>query len=349
MNKKINTSLVGFGMSGEFFHAPFFDANPDFNLVKVVERHSGRSKQLYPYITLVRSYEEVIEDKEIDLVVINTPNYLHYEMAEKALMAGKHVIIEKPFVISSREAAALIELAKNKNRVLSVFQNRRWDGDFLTVKKIIEVNLLGRLVEFRSHFDRYRNYIKPNSWKEDDYPGSGLLYDIGPHLIDQALVLFGKPSTIFADLRSIRESSKIIDNFEIILSYENLKVILNSGFLYKQPLVRFALFGTEGTFIKNGLDPQEDTLKNIGLNNSSIWGTEPEEMWGELNTNINGLNYKGKIETVAGCYQHYFENIYDAVVNGKELAVKPEEALITTRIIELALESNNKKMVIDFS
>ncbi len=349
MSKKINTALIGFGMSGEFFHAPFIDAHPDFNLIKVVERHSARSKELYPYVKVVKDYKEVLIDEEIDLVVINTPNYLHYEMAAGALEAGKHVVVEKPFVCTSREAALLIEIAKRKNLVLSVFQNRRWDGDFLTVKKIIENRLLGRLVEFRSHFDRYRNYIKPNSWKEQPHPGSGLLYDIGPHLIDQAVVLFGKPETVYADLRSLREGSKIIDNFEIILSYDKLKVVLNSGFLYKQPLVRFALFGTEGTFIKNGLDPQEDTLKTFGYNNSTGWGTEPEEMWGELNTGVNGLNFKGKIETEAGCYQKYFENIYDAVTGGKELAVKPEEALATTRIIELALESGSKKMAVGYN
>jgi predicted dehydrogenase len=218
MNNQINTALVSFGMSGEYFHAPFLDANPDFNLVKVVERHSERSKQLYPYVEVVKEFENILNDEKIELVVINAPNYLHYEMGKKALSAGKHVIIEKPFTRTVQEAKELIELAAKKNKILSVYQNRRWDGDFLTVKKIIKNKLLGDLVEFRSHFDRYRNFIKPDTWKEEQLPDSGLLYDIGPHLIDQAYCLFGAPFSVFADLRTQREGGKIIDNFEIILS-----------------------------------------------------------------------------------------------------------------------------------
>jgi len=349
MGTQINAALTSFGMSGEYFHAPFLHVNPNFNLVKVMERHLEKSKQLYPYVKVVRDFKNILNDDKIDLVVINTPNFLHFEMAKNALLAGKHVIIEKPFTRTVKEAEELIELAAKQKRVLSVYQNRRWDGDFLTVKKIIQNKLLGDLVEFRSHFDRYRNFIKPNTWKEEDYPDSGLLYDIGPHLIDQAARLFGKPNAVYADLRMQRSGSKIIDNFEIVLSYPNLKVILNSGFLYKKQMVRFALFGTNGSFIKNGLDPQEDTLKKNGFNQSNEWGTEPEKYWGYLDTQISELSYKGKIETVAGCYQKYYENIYETISEKKELEVKPEQVLITSRIIELALESSTEKKTINYS
>jgi scyllo-inositol 2-dehydrogenase (NADP+) len=348
MRKKINAALTSFGMSGEYFHATFLDANPDFSMVKVLERHSERSKKIYPYVNVVKDFKNILSDSDIDLVVINTPNYLHYEMGKKALAAGKHVIIEKPFTPTVKEAKELINLANKKNRLLSVYQNRRWDGDFLTVKKIIENKLLGELVEFRSHFDRYRNFIKPNSWKEEEKPGSGLLYDIGSHLIDQAVCLFGKPLSVFADLRTQRKKSKIIDNFEIILNYSKLKVILNSGFLYKQPLVRFVLSGAKGTFIKNGLDPQEDTLKTSGFKNSITWGNEPEEQWGIMNAEINGLDFKGKIKTEPGKYYRYYENVYEAVTNRKKLDVKPEQVLVTSRIIELALKSNKEKKVIEY-
>jgi predicted dehydrogenase len=349
MKKKINTAIVGFGMSGEYFHAPFLNANPGFNLVKVVERHSERSKQLYPYVNVVKDFDNILNDDKIDLVIINTPNSFHYEMGNQALSAGKHVIVEKPFTRTVKEAKVLIELASKEKKILSVFQNRRWDGDFLTVKKIIENKLLGDLVEFRSHFDRYRNFIKPNTWKEEELPDSGLLYDIGPHLIDQAFCLFGAPKSVFADLRIQRRGSKIIDNFEIILNYPNLKVILNSGFLYKQQLVRFALFGSNGSFIKSGLDPQEDTLKKVGFKKSVEWGSEPKEQWGTLNTRLNGLNFNGKIVTETGCYEKYFENIYEAITNHKQLLVKPEQVLVTSRIIELALKSSAEKKVIKYS
>ena len=349
MSEKINTAIVGFGMSGEFFHAPFIDANSNFNLVKVVERVSEKSKTIYPYIQIVKNYEDVLNDKNIDLVIITTPNSTHYKMGMEALNAGKHVIIEKPFTRTSAAAKELIDLAASKNKILSPFQNRRWDGDFLTVKKLIESNMLGELIEYRSHFDRFRNEIKVGNWKEEDLLDSGLLYDLGPHLIDQALILFGKPISVYADLRSQREGSKIIDNFELILNYSNLKVVLNSGFLYKQPLVRFALFGTQGSFIKNGIDPQEATLKNYRFKNNPEWGIEPESEWGNYSAKIGELDIKGKIQTIPGCYQNYFENIYEAIVNQRELAVKPQEALVTAQIIELAIESNKRKGVVDFA
>ncbi len=349
MSKKINTALVGFGMSGEYFHAPFLNANPNFDLKKIVERHSNRSKQLYPKVEIVKDFSEIINDKEIDLVIINTPNHLHYKMAKETLLSGKHVIVEKPFTVTSLEAKELIKIADEKKLILTVYQNRRWDGDFLTVKKIIDDKFLGALVEFESHFDRFRNFIKPNTWKEENLPGTGLLYDIGSHLIDQAVSLFGKPETIFADLRIQRPGGKIIDNFELNLSYDKLKVTLKSNFLSKIPLPRFTLHGTEGSFIKFGLDPQEDTLKKTGYNNSDDWGREPEEHWGLIDTTVNGKNINKKIETFAGAYPKFYENVFNAITKGKDLEVKAEQALTTIRIIELAIESNNAKSVINFS
>lgn len=348
MSEVINTALVGFGMSGEYFHATFLDENPDYHLKKIVERHSSRSKHLYPYIEVVRDFSTVLEDEDISLVVINTPNALHYEMAKKALLAGKHVVVEKPFTVTSAEAKELIDLAVTQKKILTVFQNRRWDGDFLTVKKIIESGVLGELVEFESHFDRFRNFIKPNSWKEELLPGTGLLYDIASHLIDQAVCLFGNPHSIFADLRTQRPSGKIIDAFEVIMDYGKLKATLKSNYLSKIPLPRFTLHGTEGSYMKNGLDPQEDALKNYGYRKSAEWGTEPPEFWGMIDTKINGLNFSGEIETIGGSYAEFYTNLYDAIVHGKELAIKPEEAMNTIRIIECAMESSRFRKVVEY-
>jgi len=270
-------------------------------------------------------------------------------MSKKALLAGKHVVIEKPFTITSAEAAELIEIASRNQKILTVYHNRRWDGDFLTVKKIIENKMLGELVEYESHFDRFRNFIKPGSWKEENLPGNGLLYDIGSHLIDQAVLLFDTPISIFADLRVQRLGGKIIDSFELILDYKNLKVTLKSNFLSKTPLPRFILHGTEGSFIKEGLDTQEDELKKRGYKNSSEWGKEPVELWGRMDTKVNGLNFKGKIETIPGSYQSFYDDLYESIMNGKELSVKPEDAMNTIRIIELAMESKKRKCTIDLS
>lgn len=346
MSKKINTAIVGFGMSGEYFHAAFLDADPNFNLKKVVERHASRSKHLYPYVEVVRDFSALLEDNDIDLVIINTPNNLHYEMTKKALLAGKHVVVEKPFTTTSKEAEELIKIADSQKKILTVYQNRRWDGDYMTVKKIIEGGMLGDLVEFESHFDRFRNYIKPNSWKEELLPGAGLLYDIASHLIDQAVCLFGNPKSLYADLRTERPLGKIVDAFEIIMDYDKLKVTLKSNYLSKIPLPRFTLHGTLGSYVKNGLDPQEDTLKGFGYRKSPEWGEEQPEFWGMIETELNGLTFTGEIETIPGSYAGFYENVYDAIVNGKELAVKPEEALNTTRLIELAIESSNTKSVV---
>ena len=337
MTKSINTALAGFGMSGEFFMAPFIAANPGFNLTTILERHSERSKQFYPSVKIVKSFSEILNDSEINLVIIATPNSTHYDFGRQALLAGKNVIIEKPFTLTSNEAQELISIAQEKKLILSPFQNRRWDGDFLTVKKIIDSNVLGELVEFRSHFDRFRNYIKPNSWKEEPDPGSGLLYDIGPHLIDQVLQLFGNPNSVYADLRTTRKDSKIIDNFELILYYDRLKVILNSGYLYHQSLVRFALFGTEGSYIKNGLDPQEDTLKLSGYTPGPNWGKEPKKMWGTLSTYNSGKTNLQKYKTLPGSYQNYFQNIQEAILHQNQLIVTPTQAQQTTKIIEQSL------------
>ena len=349
--KKLNVGLAGYGMSGEYFHAPFIHAHDKFNLIKIVERKSEKSKRDYPYIEIVRDFSSLAKDDNLDLIIISTPNSTHLNFAKEALLAGKHVIVEKPFTPTSKEADELIEIAKKQKRILSVFQNRRWDGDFLTVKKIINSGYLGRLVEFESHYDRYRNFIKPDTWKEEKSFGHGILFDLGTHMIDQALVLFGLPESIYADIRIKRDDGKVNDAYEIILYYPSKdipKVTLKGSLLVRELGPRYILHGTEGSFIKYGLDTQEEDLKKHISPLSENWGIEPKESWGLLNTNINDIHFEGKIETEAGCYKNYFDNIYDAIVDGKPLDVNPEEARNVIRIIELAYESSAAKKVVPF-
>jgi len=345
--KQINTGIIGYGMSTTVFHAPFLHINPNFRISKIVERHDEKSKKDYPYVDVVRSADDVMTDKSIDLVVITTPNEYHYSLAQQALLAGKHVILEKPFTITSDEADDLMKTARQKKLVLSVYQNRRLDGDFLTIRKIIDEGFLGKLVEYESHFDRFRNYFKQN-WREKDVPGSGILYDLGPHLIDQALQLFGSPESITADIRTQRAGGVANDQFELLLHYEYLKVTLKAGMLVREPTPRFQLYGTKGTFIKYGLDPQEGDSKNGISPLNPKWGVDDPDHWGTLNTDINDLHFKGKVETLRGCYEKFYENIYDVIVNNEELLVKPEEARDVIKIIELAFKSDNEKRTIPF-
>jgi scyllo-inositol 2-dehydrogenase (NADP+) len=346
MADPINVGLIGYGMAGRTFHAPIIQAVPDLRLMSVVERHGDLSRERYPWITVERDIEVLLRDSAIDLIVVATPNNSHFDVARQALMAGKHVVVEKPFTIASAEARELIELAHQKGRIISVHHNRRWDGDFLTLRQVIDAKLLGRLVEFESHFDRFRNQPRPDAWREDDCQGAGILYDIGPHLIDQAQVLFGLPHMITADIRTQRDFAKTDDNFELILHYNNLKVTLKAGMLVREQSPRFILHGTEGSFVKYGFDPQEAALKSGLTPQTPSWGKEQQQKWGSL---ITGANLENRIETIAGCYQVFYQNIADAINGRAALAVTPESALNTIRIIECARESNRQQRTIQFS
>lgn len=349
MADEIGVGLIGYGMAARVFHAPMIQSIPRLRLKKIVERHGDESRRRYPQVEVVREVAALLQDEEIELVVITTPNASHFELAEKSLLADKHVVVEKPFTTSSAQARQLIELARERNRVLSVHQNRRWDGDFQTVRRLLEGELLGRLVEYESHYDRFRNQRRPNAWREEAGEGGGILFDLGAHLIDQAQVLFGLPQMITADLRAQRDFAKAVDNFELILHYDALKVTLKAGMLVRGQVPRFILHGTHGSFVKYGMDVQEEALKRGLAPSAPDWGEEPRELWGTLNTQVGGLHFEGRVETIAGRYQTFYENIVETIDGRAELAVKPEEAMNTIRIIELAIQSDDQKRTILFS
>lgn len=343
----IKVGLASYGMSGMVFHAPFLVRTPGFQLTHVLERSSQKSRQHFPDAEIVRSFEALLENPSIELVIVNTPNALHFEMTRQALLAGKHVVVEKPFTVTYQEANSLIQLAKEKQLVLTVFQNRRWDGDFMTVQKIVEQQLLGRLVEYEAHYDRYVTEIRSESWKETDLPGSGILYNLGSHMIDQALVLFGKPRAVTADIGARRKGSDVDDYYNIILHYPDLKVNLKSSYLVRELGPRYMLHGTTGSFVKYGIDPQEEALKVGKFPEGDDWGKEPDTDWGKLNAEINGFNYVGKIETLPGNYSAFYQNLYDAIRYGKPLAVKPEEAADVIHLIELIIKSNKEGRTVE--
>ncbi len=343
----LRVGLAGFGMAARVMHAPFLSTMPEYSLLSILERHNSYSKEKYPSASLVRSFDELIHNPELDLIVITTPNSSHFEYAQKALIAGKHVVLEKPFTITSADAQTLIEIAHKCNRVLSVFQNRRYVCDFLTIKKLLSEKLLGEIVEFEAHYDRYRAEAKPNAWREENTPGSGILYDLGSHLIDQSLFLFGIPKTITADVRLQRPHAKTVDYFDLRLDYGFMKVILKSGMLVREPGPRYMIHGTKGSYIKNGEDPQEELLKAGILPNIPHWGEESAENWGLLHSEINGKIIKEKYPSLAGNFGYYYKNLFETIRNGADLREKPEHGFNTIRMVEIAMESSQKKCTVE--
>jgi predicted dehydrogenase len=342
----INTALCSFGMSGWVFHAPFLSVNPHFNFYAVWERSKNLAEEKYPSVKTFRSLDAMLEDEKIELVIVNTPNYTHFEYAKKALLAGKHVIVEKPFTINVAEAEELISISKEKNKRISVYQNRRYDSDYKTIKKIINSGVLGKIVEAEFHFDRFKEELSPKLHKETPGPGAGSLYDLGSHLIDQALQLFGMPDEIFADIRSIRPFSKVDDYWEILFYYKELRVRLKSSYVVREPLPGYILHGLSGSFIKAKTDVQENTLKEGVLPGKSDWGKEPESEKGLLHAEINGKVVKELVESEQGNYGEYYEAIYNSIRNGAPLPVTAEEGLQVIQIIQDAFKSNELKKVI---
>ncbi|GAA4426552.1 Gfo/Idh/MocA family oxidoreductase [Pontibacter saemangeumensis] len=352
MSKTINVGLLGFGMSGSVFHAPFITHVPGLHLSKIRETRPENiavAQARYPEAGIVQDARAIFEDTAIDLVVLATPNVSHLPLAKAALEAGKHVVVEKPFTVTSADADELMELAKSKGKLLTVYQNRRWDSDFKTIKKILAGNLLGNVVEYEAHFDRFRNFLKPNTWKEEDAPGSGILYDLGSHLIDQALCLFGTPEAVSADLRTQRRHSQITDSFHLLLHYPALRVILRSGMLVREQGPRYKIYGDKGSFLKYGLDVQEAALKEGNApKGATDWGKEPEDIWGRLNTELNGQHIMGKVESEAGDYTGFYQNVYGALTGDEELEVTPEQARNVIRVIELAMQSDAEKRTLKY-
>lgn len=344
--EKIRTGIVGYGISSRVFHTPFISTNEHYELAAFVERSKEESKELFPDAIIYRSIDEMIADPSIELVVITTPNETHFPYAAAALKAGKHVVVEKPFTISVEEARELVEIYKQSGKVLSVYQNRRYVSDFLTIRDLLERKVLGELHEFDAHYDRYRSEARPNAWREAVRPGSGILYDLGPHLIDQALVLFGMPIEITADIRLQRPHSKVDDFFEIWLNYGFLKVKLHAGMLVREMGPRYMLHGTEGSFIKYGEDPQEALLRLGNLPTAEDWGREDERFSGILHTNINGQVSRSTVPTKPGNFGLFYENLFQSIRNHAPIQETPEHGLNTIRIIELAIRSSNEKRTI---
>jgi predicted dehydrogenase len=343
---KIKTGIASYGLSGKAFHAPFIATNEAYELCVICERSKNEALKTYPHVKIVRSFDELIADSELELIIVNTPDVTHFEYCRAALEAGKHVIVEKPFVFTVAEGEALIKLATEKDRMLTVFQNRRWDGDFMTIRNVLNENKLGRIVEYRAAFQRFRPQIA-DTWKERNDRFVGIVYNLGPHLVDQAICLFGKPTGVFAQIRKQRTNSKIDDFCHIILIYPELQVTLTAGMMIKEPIASFVLHGTNGSFVKPGIDPQEEQLRAGMLPTESGYGLDTAQNFGTLVYEQNGETIRETVETLPGNYKYYFDAVAKSIRNQSAPPVSPVENLLIIRILEAAYQSNEENRAIN--
>jgi len=344
--------VVGFGLAGRVFHAPFIDAVPDLELAAIVQRTGDEASRAFPQAQQMRSFDDLLTS-DIPLVVLGTPSSTHFALSKQALLAGKNVVCDKPVTTTTEQAEELEHIAWEKGLFFFPFHNRRWDGDFQTLAEVIRNGRVGRVVTLESRFDRYRPEPKPNAWREEEAEGGGQLYDIGPHLIDQAVTLFGRPATITANLRSDRNVGKVADGFDLTLVFptdredRNITVKLGTTVLAADPAPRYRLNGTSGTYVKYGLDPQEPTI--IGgklpprLDSDEVWLREPEDRFGVLtfcpNTSKPNELEKETIPTQPGDYRRYYQNVADALQGKAAPVLTARDAVRTAHLIDLAYES----------
>jgi len=342
----IDVGLIGFGFAGRTFHAPVISAVEGLRLAAILQRHGAEAQQAYPSAHVVRTVDELLAINSIRLIIIATPNTTHFDLARQCLLAGRDVVIDKPFTTTYAQAAQLVDTAKQKQRLVSVYQNRRWDGDFVTVQRLLADGKLGRVVLYESHFDRFRPDLKANAWREKNEPGSGILFDLGPHLIDQALLLFGAPEALSGDVRIERERASVDDAFDVVLYYPNMRAVLRAGVLVSTATPRFAIQGTQGGYLKYGLDPQEDALKRGETPTGESWGYDAPERWGSL-FSVQGDSFVSeKLPSAPGDYRKYYQNVRDAMLGTAPLAVTPPQALNVMRALELAVESSRRRCAI---
>ncbi|MCU0401766.1 MAG: Gfo/Idh/MocA family oxidoreductase [Algoriphagus sp.] len=334
MTPPIRTALVGYGSVAEKMHAPLLEVCPDLNFVAVVERNGDRCAEKYPNVKTFRNLEALLEADMADLICITTPNEYHFPMAKQCLLAGKHVVVDKPVTIFAKEAEELEQIAREKGLICSVFHNRRYDGDYRTLQKLVAEQTLGRLVYLESHFDRFRPQVSEN-WREKEVPGNGITFDLGSHLIDQVVLLFGKPKAIFADIQKQRKNAIADDYFDISLFYEGFKARVTAGVLVNVPTPKFLLLGEKGSYQKFFLDVQEQAFKDGKKPGGENWGVDPEERWGKLYLE----NETRALPTEKGDYRIFYQNVADAITQGTPLQVTLPQTITVLKLIEASFRS----------
>ena len=343
----IDVGLIGYGLAGRSFHAPVIRAVPGLRLAAILERTGNDAAEKYPDVRIVRTLDELLAIKEIRLIVIATPNDSHFPLAQQCFAAGRDVLVDKPFTTTLKEAIALVEFAKQQGRLLTVYQNRRYDGDFQAIVQLVTSGELGRIVRFESNYDRFRPQLRPTAWRERSSPGTGIFFDLAPHLIDHALLLFGMPEALTADIRTEREGAVADDAFDLAFHYpRGLRTDLRSSILAAATRPRFILHGTQGAFVKQSFDPQESNLRRGYIPSDTAWGAEPQENWGLLTLSENGTLTERRVPSANCDYRDFYANLRDAVLGKAKLAVSPDWALDVMRLLELARQSSQERRTV---
>ena len=342
MQPTLNVALVGYGYVGKTFHAPLISHTPGLHLHTVVSSDPQKVLAELPQVRVINEAQEACADPGIDLVVIAAPNAVHATLARDALSHGKHVVVDKPFTVTLDEARQVVAQAAQSGRLLSVFQNRRWDSDFLTLKQLLQQDALGEVTEFHSHFNRHRPQVV-DRWREQDQPGSGLWFDLGPHLLDQSLQLFGMPQAIFADITLQRKDARAADYFHALLRYPRHRVMLHAGSLVPANGLRFAVHGTRASYLKHGLDTQEATLRAGGMPGQTGWGADTRIGHLQADDSDEGQ----PIPAIAGDYRHYYSELRTAILDNTAPPVTAQQALDVMALLEWGMQSSATRREVD--
>ena len=342
----IDVGLIGFGLGGRYFHAQLIHAVPGLRLAAVLQRSGDTAAKLYPGARIVRSIEELLAIESIRLVVIASPNPTHFPFAVQCLEAGRDVVVDKPITPTLQETLELFRIARKCGRLLTVSHTRRFDADFQAVRQVVADGELGQILRFDTHYDRYRPTSRPNAWREVPGPGSGILFDIAPHLIDHAMMLFGPPEAIAADIRIERPGFVTDDAFDISFFYPgNLRAHLHETMLCVTPRPRFVLLGEKGSFVKNEFDTLEPALRREDIPKGESWVVDPEENWGVLTTVVDGQTHKRRVAS-RGDWREFYVNVRDALLGQAELLVTPKQVIDVMVAMELTQESHARRCAV---
>jgi predicted dehydrogenase len=340
----INVGLIGFGLAGRAFHAQVISRVPGLRLAAILQRTGDEAAKAYPGAKIVRSLDELLALPDVRLIVIASPNETHAPFARAALASGHDVVVDKPFTTSYAEAVDLVNFAEKSGRFLTVYQNRRYDGDFQAIRQLVADGTLGRIVRFETNYDRFRPNLKPNAWREKAAPGAGILFDIGPHVVDHAIVLFGLPEAVTADIRIERQGGLADDAFDIMFHYpESMRAVLSSNILAASQRPRFLLFGTKGAFVKQSVDPQENNLRFGKIPAKGSWGAEPVENWGVLTLSDGTNTTQRSVPSGTGDYRDFYANVRDVLEGKAQPFVSLPHALNVMRGLELSRASSEQQ------
>jgi len=352
----IRVALIGYGLAGSVFHAPLISTTPGMSVAAIVTGSSARQQQVrhdFPAAEILPAVDALwSQSARYDLVVVAAANRAHVPLGLAALNAGLPVVIDKPIAATAAQAEQLIAASKKTGKLLTVFQNRRLDNDFLTVRQLLADGLLGPITRFTSHYDRYRAMPRADAWRESAAPedAGGLLYDLGSHLIDQATQLFGRPLQVYAEVERQRPGAQVDDDTFVALTFPHgIHAHLSMSVVARIAGARFRINGLRGTYEKWGLDPQEDALKAGMRPGDPAWGKEPRQQWGRLSTDVGGVHIDGAVETLTGSYESFYHLLRDALVTGGPPPVDPADAALTLHIIEAAQQSARSRNTVALS